>query len=247
MKTTLTTVLMFLVMTFGTSVHASPSAWSGTPTGKFWKNWAVAFNGGVTSYFGDLSIYDTDPGNKLKYESKPAVGFLVSKYFKDNIALSGQFIYGGLKSRYNQNLSFETKLVEYNAQLRVDLLNLILKTNNSGIGVIAFGGIGHMIFNSVKHSYTKGEMNSSAHRARSPEFVYFMGGGIEYSISDRVSVNMDAGIRQAQNDRIDNEVRKGNNDFYSLINVGVTYHIFRLFGPTRKGNLTRPGVRMAGR
>lgn len=224
---------------------ASPNVWSGTPTGRFWNNWAVALNGGINSYFGDLSIYDSDPMNKVKFESKPALGFMVSKYFTDDFALAGQFMYGGLKSQYNERLSFDTDFIEYNAQLRLDLLNLFIKRNNTGIGIIAFGGIGHMIFNSVKYTTVEGRTSNDQHRASSPEFIYFIGGGIEYTISDRLRVNIDAGLRQAQNDRIDNEVRQNNNDFYSLISIGVSYHIFRLFGKANKGDIHRSGVKMA--
>ena len=240
-------LLAILAITLVTAAHANSGTWSGEPTKPFWKNWGLTFNGGFTSYFGDLSIYDTDPANKLKFESKPAMGLQVTKFFTDEIGLSGQLIYGGLKSQYNERLSFDTDFIEYNVQLRVDVLNLIFRKNNTGLGVVAFGGVGHMIFNSVKYTQVEGRRTSDTHRASAPEFVYFLGGGIDYTISSRFSVNLDASIRQANNDRIDNEVRKDNFDFYSLINVGVTYHIHRLFGKTKKGNIYRSGVRIANR
>ena len=247
MRTNPKILFMAIAVTAAMSASGNFSSWSGEPSKSFWNNWGIAFNGGVTSYFGDLSIYDSDPANKLKHESKPAFGVLLTKYFGDDIGLSGQMLYGGLKGQYNENLSFDTDFIEYNVQLRVDLLNLVLRRNNTGIGLVAFGGIGHLIFNSVKKTYIEGNLKTDAHRASSPEFVYFVGGGLNYSISDRFSVNIDAAVRQAQNDRIDNEVRKDNYDFYTFINFGVTYHIHRLFGPTKKGNIYRSGVRMANR
>jgi hypothetical protein len=247
MKLNLKSLLLAIAVSAVVSASGNSSSWSGEPYKSFWNNWGIAFNGGVTSYFGDLSIYDSDPANKLKHESKPAFGVLLTKYFRDDIGLSGQMLYGGLKGRYNEKLSFDTDFIEYNVQLRVDLLNLILRRNNTGIGLVAFGGIGHLIFNSVKTTFVEGRMKTDAHRASSPEFVYFAGGGVNYNISDRFSVNIDASVRQAQNDRIDNEVRKDNYDFYTLVNVGVTYHFHRLFGATKKGNLYRSGVRMANR
>ncbi len=247
MRTNLKILLLTIAVTATMTVSGNFSNWSGEPSKSFWNNWGVAFNGGVTSYFGDLSIYDSDPANKLKHESKPAFGVMLTKYFRDDIGLSGQMLYGGLKGQYNDYLSFDTDFIEYNVQLRVDLLNLILRRNNTGIGLVAFGGIGHLIFNSVKKTYVEGSFKTDTHRASSPEFVYFLGGGVNYNINERFSVNIDAAVRQAQNDRIDNEVRKDNYDFYTFVNVGITYHLHRLFGPTKKGNLYRSGVRMANR
>ena len=244
---TIRNIFIAIAVVLSAHVFGNPSMWSGAEKRTFWHDWAITLNGGFTSYFGDLSIYDTDPLNKLKHESKPAFGMLISKYFNDDVALSGQLIYGGLKSTYNEKLSFDTDFIEYNVQLRVDLLNLILRRNNTGIGLVAFGGVGHMIFNSVKYAEEDGQLNTYAHRARAPEFVYFIGGGIDYQISDRFSMNLDIALRQVQNDRIDNEVRKDNYDFYSFINLGVTYHIKHLFGHGKKGNLYGRGVRMANR
>ena len=241
------TILIALMLAFGLGLTANPHMWSGTSPGKFWNNWAINLNGGYTSYFGDLSIYDSDILNKIKFESKPAIGFSLTKYITDDIGISGQLLYGGLKSQYTDNLFFETNFFEYNFQLRVDLLNLFVKKNNTGIGVIAFGGIGHFMFNAVKYQYKEGRLNEYPHKTRTPEFVYFLGGGLEYSISNRFSINIDAALKQANNDRIDNEVRQNNNDFYSYISVGVTYHIFQLFGKSNKGGLHRPGVKMAYR
>jgi hypothetical protein len=245
MRTNLTIPSLVLAVTMTLAAHASPHAWSGTHTKSFWNNWGITFNGGFTSYFGDLSIYDADPFNKLKHESKPAFGLLLTKFFTDEVGLSGQFIYGGLKSTYNENLSFDTDFIEYNVQLRVDLLNLFVDRNNTGLGLVAFGGIGHLFFNSVKYTYNEGETSSSSHRTSAPEFVYLFGGGVNYSFSDRFSVSMDAALRQVQNDKIDNEVRKDNFDFYSFINMGFTYHLTSLNSKPKKGNLNRARVRMA--
>lgn len=241
--------LLFAIVAsvLSTAVSANPDVWSGSPSKSFWSNWGISLNGGVTSYFGDLSIYDSDPANKLKFESKPAYGLQLSKFFSHDLSLSGQLIYGGLKSTYNEKLSFDTDFIEYNVQLRVDVLNLFLRKNHSGIGIVAFGGIGHMIFKSVKYAQEKGQVKTYTHRASAPEFVYFLGGGIAYDISNRFGVNLDVAIRQAQNDRIDNEVRKDNYDFYSFINIGFTYYIHDLLGRSKKGNLYGKGVRMANR
>ena len=238
---TAATFLVFL----GLGDLANPNMWTGAEKRTLWHDWSVSLNGGYTSYFGDLSIYDSDPANKLRHESKPAFGVMASKFFTDELAVSGQMVYGGLKGTYNENLSFDTDFLEYNVQLRVDLLNLIFRRNNTGLGLVAFGGVGHMLFNSVKYAREEGRVNNYPHRASAPEFVYFAGGGIQYRLSDRFSANLDVAIRQVQNDRIDNEVRKDNFDFYSFINVGVSYHIKHLFGRSKKGNLYGRGVRMA--
>lgn len=246
MKTALTYIFIAIAIFYGFDSQANPNVWSGQPKGSFWNNWALTLNGGFTSYYGDLSVYDSDLSGKIKFESKPAFGFLITKYFTDEVGLSGQFLYGGLKGTYNENLSFDTDLIEYNVQLRIDLLNLIFKKNNSGLGVVAFGGIGHMIFRTEKYSIEEGTVKSSVHQAQAPEFVYFLGGGVEYIVAERFNIGIDLGIRQPQNDRIDNEVRQDNYDFYSYASVGVTYFFGRNFKYSKKSNIHRSGVKMAG-
>lgn len=247
MKPNLTTFFLAAVMLMSIGSFANPNNWSGDPSGKFWNNWALTLNGGFTSYYGDLSIYDSDFGKKLKYESKPAFGFMLTKYFTDELGLTGQFLYGGLKSSSSENISFDTKFIEYNAQLRLDLLNLVLRNNRTGLGIVAFGGIGHFLFQSEKLEIEQGNRTSTTHQAQTPEFVYFLGGGLEYIVAERFNVGIDVGVRQAQNDRLDNEISHGDYDYYSYVSVGVTYFFGRNFKFSKKKDLHRRGVKMANR
>lgn len=236
------------IIVFGSyPAKANVHGWSGSPSGKFWNDWALTVNLGLTSFYGDLSIYDNELLKKMQLESKPAFGFLITKYFTRGLGISGQFLYGGLKGSNNQGISFNTSLIEYNAQLRLDLLNLFVKRNNTGLGIIAFGGIGHMIFQTDKVIYVGEQVNSYSHQAKTPEFVYFAGAGLEYVISERFNIGIDAGFRQGQNDRLDNEVVNSDFDYYSYISVGLTYFFGRNFKYSKNKNLNRSGVKMAFR
>lgn len=247
MKPNLTLFILAISLIISQIAIAKPSTWGGEPSGRFWNNWSFTLNGGITSYYGDLSIYNSDLRNKLKFESKPAFGFLLTKHFTDEIGLAGQFLYGGLKSTSSENLSFDTKIIEYNAQLRIDLLNLFLRNNRTGLGVVAFGGIGHFLFQSEKMELEQGILSTSSHQAKTPEFVYFLGAGLEYIVAERFNVGIDLGVRQAQNDRLDNEVSQGDYDYYSYVSVGVTYFFGRNFKYSKKKDIHRRGVKLANR
>ena len=66
--------------------------WGGARKPGFWDNWAVNVNAGLTSFYGDLSIYDSEIMQKLKNESGPAMGLIVTKSFNDKFGVSGQFL-----------------------------------------------------------------------------------------------------------------------------------------------------------
>ena len=53
-------------------------------TSSFLKNnWVVGISPGVASYFGDLSLYDFNPVNKVIHESGPTIGFNAGKKLKN--------------------------------------------------------------------------------------------------------------------------------------------------------------------
>jgi hypothetical protein len=90
-----------------------------------------------------LSYYYSDIGNKLSIESGAALGLLVTKYFNNKIGLSGELVYGRVAGGSGSN-SFETDLFEYNVQVRVDFLRIILSNPNPKFGIEGFAGLRHL-------------------------------------------------------------------------------------------------------
>jgi hypothetical protein len=241
---------ILIVLHLGLALHlpvlSNYNGWSGEPTSAFWNRWSLGISGGITSYFGDLSYFDSDLGGKIRYESGPAMGFLLTKHLNDNIGLSGQILYGGFKGG-NSATSFSTNILEYNIQARVDVLNLLLRSNRSGIGFIVSGGVGHLYFQATKQTMQESGQQNQIHRTRVPQFVYFGGAGLTVKLSERINVLAEASIRQVQNDRLDETVKNGDYDYYSFVSIGISYSIGREYNRAKKMNLNRSGVRIVYR
>jgi len=203
---------------------ASSQRWGGHWKPGFWDSWSVNVNGGLTSFFGDLSLYDTDIIDKLTKESGPAFGMLLSKHLsQDKFTITGQLLYGTLKGQ-NHTTVFNANIIEYNIQGRVKFINLFSPDNMSNFDVIGYMGIGQFRFKSEQYKI-EDPSDKSIEDTGTPEFVYFFGFGLEYKLGDKFGVTANMGMRQAQNDKLDDLVKNKNYDYYSYLSLGFTYYI----------------------
>jgi len=237
-----------LITTLVIPYTTSAQGWSGRWKPGFWDMWSISVNAGQTSFFGDLSLYDTDIVGKLTNESGPAFSGIFSKHFNDKFSIGGQLLYGNLKGA-NAVSAFDASVMELNLQGKVNLLNLIIPDNMSDFDITMYGGIGQFTFKSIQYSL-KEAGETSTEDTGTPEFVYFVGMGLEYKIGDRIGINVDMSMRQAQNDKLDDLAKNDNFDYYSYVSIGVTYYIESLFGGGSKkrsggfGRSSRGGGRM---
>lgn len=247
MKTIKLLILTVLIAGLSIPEAADAQSWGGRRKPGFWDQWSINGNAGLTSFFGDLSIYDTDIVSKLSKESGPALGAILTKHINDKFGISGQLMYGSLKGENTAGTSFESTFIEYNFHVRMQLINLIWPDNYSGFDVNVYGGLGQFVFNTTQWAQVEGETQESIENTGTPEFVYFVGLGLQYDITHKLGVTMDMSLRQAQNDKIDDMAKNGNMDYYTLINIGITYHIesFKKSKGFSRGGSTRG--RMPGR
>lgn len=199
--------------------------WGGEKPLNFWDHWSINVNAGYTSYFGDLSYHDTEVVGKFNYESKPAFGLMVTKHFDKKFGVSGQLLVGQLIGGDNKNSSFETDLLEYNIQARLDFIRIILPGRNPKFGLEGFAGIGHVWFKSKQLRLNEGEPIKSSYQSNVPELVLFGGIGMHYHINDKFAVTSSLSLRHLQNDKLDQLVKNDDYDFYSYLSIGVTYYI----------------------
>jgi len=237
-------ILILTVIITGFVIPQTLSAqhWGGRWKPGFWDLWTINANVGLSSFFGDLSIYDKDYAEKFSKESGPAFGVVLTKYINDKFGISGQLLYGTLKGENNSNVSFKANVIEYNLHARVDFINLFSPDNISKFGIVGFAGIGQFIFKTTK--YEKNTSDPAIHNTGVPEFVYFGGIDIYYKVTDQFDITAGMALRQARNDKLDDVNRNENYDYYSIINIGVTYHInsIKSSGRSRYG-----GGRSSGR
>lgn len=216
--------LLLLCLLLAIAFHSVAQKWEGDRKVGLWKLYSINANAGVLSYFGDLSQYDTDPLNKLKHESNPAFSVIVTKHILDKFGISGQILYGKLEGS-NPQQQFNTSIFEYNLHIRTDLVNLIFSGKEHRIGFSPYAGIGQFIFNTQTTSYRDELATTSEIRSRVPEFVYFAGAGMSCKLPYNLAATADLSLRQCRNDKLDGLVKNDNFDYYSYLNLGLTYRI----------------------
>jgi hypothetical protein len=217
--------LTYLTTTLIISHSCYSQKWGGAESTGLFTSWSVNINGGLTSYFGDLSLHDLDVGAKIKTESGPALSLILTKsIFKDAIGLSGQILTGKLEGRKN-NISFTAELVEYNVQARIDFVDLIMSKRNHAFGIVGYAGAGQFLFKTKKVVIEERTAQFFEHDARVPEFVFFFGGGLYYKVNSNFGITADLALRQCENDRLDDFVKNDDYDYYSYVSIGLSYYI----------------------
>lgn len=219
---------IFLITGILISPLSHSQTWGGQKPTDLWSDWSVNLSGGLTSYFGDLSLHDFEVGAKLSKESGPAMSIILTKHiFRNAVGLSGQVMAGSLEGR-KSSIAFKTELFEYNLHARIDFVNLFDPQKNHTLGIAGYAGIGQFIFSTVKVVGAEGILEKFSHDSHTPEFVFFFGGGFHYKISDQIGLTADLALRQCRNDRLDDYIINDDFDYYSFLSVGITYQITSL-------------------
>lgn len=213
-------VIFIFFLAFYIPVISVCQRYSRIKSNNVFKSWAFESQVGVLSYFGDLSIYDSDISNKIINESGPSLGASITKYFGNNFGIGGEIIGGKIKATKNEQ-SFESMIFEYNGQIQLDALNLIMQEKQLNVGIILFAGIGNIMFNSEY----KNQITTTSYSTKVPEFLYFVGGKIEYHPSIKLKLSASATIRQLQNDNLDATSQNVDYDYYSYVNFGLAYKL----------------------
>jgi hypothetical protein len=192
-----------------------------------WENWSINLNAGLTSFFGDLSKFDSEIMEKLTQESGVAFSGILTKDLGQNhkFGVSGQLLHGSLKGANNSKVSFESTVIEYNFHCRINLINLFSTNNRSKMGIALYGGVGQFIFKTTKFDRRNNENLVKIKDTGTPEFIYFFGAGLSYKVINNITITVDASMRQTQNDYLDDFVKNNNPDYYTYLSLGAIYNI----------------------
>jgi hypothetical protein len=231
-KSRITLIAIFLLITM-VAFAGSPDEWRGGRGIFILEDWSLNLNVGFTSYYGDLSQYDANYIEKLIFESKPAAGVKLTKYVHPLVGIAGQLIYGGFRSEFLPDHSFNLELLEYNLQVVVDATPLIFRGRSMPFGMEVSAGAGQFLFQTSVISGTGEQQSTSSILDGTPEFVYFFGGTFYYRINPHFRATADLSIRQAQNDNIDKYINSDDYDYYSWFSVGISWMINTTFSLKR--------------
>jgi len=237
--------IILLIFIFSSPLYVKAQKWGGNDVGsRFIKNWSINANIGYTSYFGDMSYYDNDVVEKLASESGLAYGVMLTKDVTKWLGLSGQLFYGNLKGG-NSNITFQTDLLEYNLQARIDFINLFWPDNRSNFGIVGNVGVGQLLFNATTFEFNEGPPIIKEHKTAVPEFVYSFGAGVYYKVTQRIAITADLNLHQLQNDKLDNLVKNDDFDYYTYLSIGITYYLSGAFkkAPTSAARIAHSGIR----
>jgi hypothetical protein len=192
--------------------------------GVLFKNWSVNINGGQTSFFGEVSLYDDKLTEKLSNEGSWAYGFILSRQMTPVFGLSGQMIWGTLKGS-NTRSHFRADIMEYTLNTTINLVNLLIPQNDARFFLYGKLGAGQFRFESTL-VFDDPEESEKHVESKAPEFLYLLGGGAFYKINHSFDINVEATARLVNNDKLDGTSNdKNDNDYYSYISLGITYKI----------------------
>jgi|GEM_PF-915060 len=110
------------------------------------KNLIIGITPGAVSYFGDLSVYDFEPINKLSNESGLAIDFYVGKKIERYFEFGVSATFGKVSSaKPEADTKFHSSFAEYEFLVRASLADFILPYRSLGIdfGLLTGVGISH--------------------------------------------------------------------------------------------------------
>jgi hypothetical protein len=232
LKTKSTAIILIAILLF-----------SGKSQAQFYSDMSIGLNGGIYIYQGDISPWRSGalktikPGLSL-FVKKPINHFLAARLHITIANLKGdESLYGKPAYMRQRNFSFNTSVKEISAQLVWNVLGR--NYEDRGIMPYIFSGAGVSLIG-VKKDYSR--INTSvftetssvmtglaADNARgTPSTIFSVpaGFGLEYSISSRISVNMETSYRFVFTDYLDGFSQSANpklKDHYYSVGGGLIY------------------------
>ncbi len=195
---------------------------------RFLDGWSVSLNTGLTSFFGDLSVYDSDIGKKISAESKIGGGIFVTKKISNTFSAGGQILYAGLKGA-KSDIYFTGTVIEASFMAMINLTKFINPNNpNRKLNIYATFGMG---LGSVKSKLfdinTDSLIKEFGYSTNTIETVVPLGSRFLYSLNNSFDFTFDISIRRIDTDKLDTQIGNDNRDYYSYFAFGFTYHLFK--------------------
>jgi len=224
------TLVIFLLLFMSSGVFAQMH-FNSHRGGGIWRHWYVQGSVGTNAFFGDISTYDHDPFNKLKYESKFGYSFSAGKWINEWGGAHFTFSGGALKGTRN-NYESNANFYQYTVEGVVNITQLINKWDMQSLFYIyAKVGFGLIEFNALYTNINSGDTiniigKHSPFGKRVTEWVIPIGFGGVYNIDDNFGVFFDATLNYTHTDKLDAKYKNGtddNNDYYIYASVGVKY------------------------
>lgn len=196
---------------------------------------AIGLNVGTVSYFGDLSIYDFEPLNKLRFESGMSGNLILSKQISQYLTIKINYRLGNTKgNKPTNNTSFYNRFNEMSLELSGSLKKLIFPYSSTAIDFGIQAGYGVLLFRAV--SYNTDNMNvinyeglnQNKKNTGNPQLATGFSSGyyIAYPLNDKLLLNHNVNFVLLNTDKFDATVGStGIHDRIMFTNFGIVYRI----------------------
>lgn len=204
------------------------------PEVKFEPHWLINGNVGALQYYGDVAEKD-DPFSQMAHGTAWGYGLMFGRQFSPVLGLRGQFLAGTIKSKKDKykngapaNLSFESKVIEFNAHGTVNFSNWFFKYKPDRLfSIYGFLGIGLSNFKGETKQNGKVINRVGYHGiglgGRELEGMIPIGTGLEIRLNDKFAVNLETSVHGINTDILDGVEGASRYDAYGYTSAGLTY------------------------
>jgi len=217
-----------LLLTFTANVRAQ---WSKD------YSWYFNVNYGISQPYCDLQEQN-DHISKLTDETKFGYGVQLAKYISPVFAINAQFLRSYLKgSKSAVDAYFNTDYLEYKLGTTINFSNLFFGINHSrafsvygttGLGLATYRAESKRIStDKLIHDYGYEKNADRDLDTREASWVFPMGIGGYFRLSQRFGVNLETVLRLMDSDRLDATVSGPHNDAYYYTSAGLSYNFIK--------------------
>jgi hypothetical protein len=219
---TLQFLTVFLSLLFQIPAQGQSNEWQ--------KDFMISINAGVSSFYGDLSVYDRQPLKKLAHESDAVVGISIGRQLSSVLSINASYIDGRLRGKNEEwKYYFGSDFNEFTIGSHIYISQLLFPYKSSRMKVYTTTGIGLLKFNSIERHIIESnssheQENNIDNEVNSSTPVLKLGLGCNYELSTNFDLSTEIAFRVTGNDMIDAHIGStGINDYYSIFSVGIIY------------------------
>lgn len=205
---------------------------SQSKSSSFRSYWQMGASGGTSLFFGDIKQYRYWPETTNENEWRYAGGLYLEKQFSPVFGLRGQVLTGQLAgSRRQRKLQFQSDYYELGLQSSLNINNMFARYNPSrvvnayillGVGLLNYDT--ELLDMTTKASLRKvGFGNGKGIQGRTLEGVFMGGLGLDFRLSDRLSIRLESANRIMNSDMLDASVGGFKYDAYNYSSMGISY------------------------
>ncbi len=223
----------------------------------FARSWSITAAGGSSLFFGDIKQERWLPVLKNENELRFNANTILEYQFSPAFSIRGQALYAHLAgTRRSWQTFFFSDLIEANIGTTVNLSNIISGYRaDRFININVIGGVGLVNYNTTRKDLTtrfiqsqRGFGNGSGIGGRTLEGVLVGGIGLDFRLSDNLSLRFETANRIINSDLLDIHDNSFPYDVYNQTSIGLSYVFGRRtpkmpsFTPEQEENATTPPV-----